>query len=418
MRQVSIARITTGDICMEYLPRKEIVLDPDLQWVFGVNDGGVSIWDEPMGSHDPLSSGGAYRKSISFVNGCNCEIVSIDSSGVVVTIPEEGKGGTRMRSIPELLKPNSIAVITTHQFQTRDAMLQFNADINYRRKGSFTITEEQDLIQQHIVKLENSKRNSTRTTFQVNIVRRVSMTEMLSKVAVHVPGTDILLYPGPYNTAILHPLDPDYVAQHVHKRLTSKVDTEAVASIMEIVDNKSNISSRYYHMFGETVEIPVVADSTRNTGVYVTTIIDNKERTRFYSIEKAEELLGVCKVREDADFYGNQELRISTEKHRLEAEKHRLDTEKHKTDYELKQRQLIADTEKHLETLKQKQQQKQQELEALEVKLKVEAARERKFQYENEAYSKKSQLELIKMVPIIITACASVYGVFKYNNSR
>jgi len=395
---------------MEYLPRKEIVLDPDLQWVFGVNDEGVSIWDEPMSSYDPLRTGGAYRKSISFVNGCNCDIVSIDSSGIVVTIPEEGKRGTRMRSIPELLKPNSIAVITTHQFHTRDAMLQFNADINYRRKGSFTITEEQNLIQQHIVKLENSKYNSDRTTFQVNIVRRVPMTEMLSKAAVHVPGTDMLLYPGPYNTAILHPLDPDYVTQHVHRRLTSKIDTEAVASVMEIVDNRSNISSRYYHMFGETVEIPVVTDNTRNTGVYVTTIINKKERTQFYSIENAEELLGVCKVREDADFYGNQELRISTEKHRL-------DTEKHKTEYELKQRQLIADTEKHLETLKQKRIQKQQELEALEIKLKAEAARERKSEYENEAYSKKSQLELMKMVPIVITACASIYGIFKYNNN-
>lgn len=139
--------------------------------------------------------------------------------------------------------------------------------------------------------------------FQFVFDFKIDVPELVEKRNIYYPDLDLLLVLGEYKEEHIHPFSS--IGKGLVQYQESLKNTKVSGVFLEVVDNESMISKRYMFLAKQVVEIPVVKDPTRNSGVYYNVVkSDNVNKAvvdqKCYSFQQAQETIGLYSTAEEA----------------------------------------------------------------------------------------------------------------------
>lgn len=218
-----------------------------------------------------------------------------------------------------------------------------------------------------------------------------------------------------------HPYSEEGMRQQV--MATSLINqTDSCGYAVEIVDPTGKYGKRYLNIGGRIGEItPITTDHARRPGIY---ILSNRfegngfnvgVKTEYYSLDTpVEDTLGLYRTYEDAKYNGDQ---ANARKERLA----KLDLEIQQQKKENQHQQQLYEQEmlRKEDLIKELQRQHEAKLQELkEEQLRADYAREAERQrlkdyYEDRAYMRKDQSEVVKILPTIVVGIGAIFLAIK-----
>lgn len=251
---------------------------------------------------------------------------------------------------------------------------------------------------------------------------------------VYAINKDIMVSKDNIDVAPAHPYSVKELLSPAFKEKSKEIN--GINFSIEIVDNDNSIANRIYHLANKLFDIVPVKDSSRQTGVYLSFSnvgLDGK-RTMFgsrYTLEEAEEVLGLYKTREEAVAHGDIEGKRKSELARLtheiaviqdknKKELIELETRNKEAEYlyknnELANKQSLLELEGVLAKVKLEAEQNKIIAEQHKNKLaelNAERSAYRQDYYESRSYERKDSSEFFKFIPTAIAAAVAIGGWF------
>lgn len=280
---------------------------------------------------------------------------------------------------------------------------------------------------------QNDNRVSSIT---VTIDRRIDISAVKKLGSVYVPEVDLVLQVGQPNLDKSHPYSKDGRAKAEYVDFISEKKVSGI--LMELVDNDQHHKSRFLYAALQVIEIPSVQDKTRASGVYFSKVAYDSLgeihiKPYYYTLEEAEKILGLYRTKDEAITGGNPEFiakKLNQERdEKLTELKHDLDIAKSQMKLdELKRDQQLKETEHRLRESEHKL--KMAELKAKEeearaaaelekerketARLKEELDKKRDYRkdyFEERSYQRKDSSDLLKLLPVLITAALAVFTI-------
>lgn len=247
---------------------------------------------------------------------------------------------------------------------------------------------------------------------------------------VYSINKDIMVSKNNLDNAPAHPYSVKELLSPAFKEKSK--DINGINFSIEIVDNDNSIAGRIYHLANKLFDILPVKDSSRQTGVYLSfsNIGLDGERvmsgTR-YTIEEAEEILGLYKTREEAKAHGDVEgkrkvelaklthdltvIQDTNKKELLELESRNREREHEYKNSELAHKNSLLEMEKVLIQVKAEAEQNKLLADQHKIKLAeltAERSASRQDYYESRSYERKDSSEFFKFIPTAIAAAVAI----------
>lgn len=129
---------------------------------------------------------------------------------------------------------------------------------------------------------------------------------------VYCQITDKVLSVLSYENTPAHPYAVDTINRLVLEEITGELDPNSPTVKIELVDNEHRISKRFISLLGKVREIKSKQDSTRKSGVYLSTVEKDGFREEgftvtqtYFELDKVQDQLGIYKTKEEAESAGD-----------------------------------------------------------------------------------------------------------------
>lgn len=343
-----------------------------------------------------------YKYDVQVFNDSRYDITMMNRNNVPVLI----------QGIPIQTATHSMVTIrTTHTINNAKTFSDIRNKINesYQQHGQF-LSEDAELIF-HV--LNNGQANTNNAVIRID--RQVSINDLMRQGCLYINDIDLMLYYENYTGAMVHPYS-EYAVNNVPGENIAKVSCTS-GIVIQIVDNDEKIAKRFVYMADRIIEVPIITDSSRRSGMYLYDINNSESDLVFCELDELEKHQ-IYPTEEQAKTHGKPDLIHEKEIKRLKQESELKELESKKRIQELKEEYEIKRAEAAIADDERK---RQQESEIARIKLDYEEKmRQKDYErqstkdhFDERSYSRKSDYESIKTAGIMFTVILSIAAYLK-----
>jgi len=417
---------------------------------------------EPVGDNCPN-----FKESIFFINNSDHTFTVVMRNNLLIKVKTAMTNilhSNNMLGKNTFINTNTFIIRRILDFNDNDTLKCTLSNINEFKRLFANKNYELDLIHKQIRDLLEGDYLASRKRIVLDYI--FDTRELIDHGNFYARDTDILIHHVD-SDLIPHPYSVE--GSGIVELKDQVKDRKRSGVLIDIIDNSNVISNRYITLANNVFKIPVHNDTTKPDGVYVTFLqSDNLGNTDIqpvhYNFEEAEEIIGLCRTKEEAISAGDtseknkqhtlalerklldakneheqlkmvlNETKTKLELNKLEREeainqtkferdrelseyRHRLEIEITKNAEIQRNSDLALNDLKHkLEKSKIKAQKTKEKLEKKQVKRKIEYedhSRVRDDYYETRSYERKDSYESVKTAGLIAAGCLGLYAVFK-----
>ena len=333
----------------------------------------------------------SFRTTTFYINQTHEDLCVIHRNNIPVVV---GKSGNLY------IGEQVLIVRTLYHFAGRSNIIDAINNLKVMKDASRMPNKDVEMLYTSLLKAHDGNRNLSYHC--VGIDKKIPIKEIKDNTAVYVDESDILVCLIKSMKNLSHPYSQEGITSGAPRRYASENKVSGV--FIEMIDNESQMNSRYVYMAKEIVEIPARKDKSRKSGVYITRAsCDDFDAVStdvsFHEFPDAQEKVGLYPTRDEAMTFGNPELLLKAEQDKL------------------KSKNLQQETE--LEELRRSNIKLKEEAEASRL-VRTEEADSRKLQrqefYESRSYQRRDDSELMKTIGTIAVTAVTVAAVMVGNN--
>lgn len=245
----------------------------------------------------------------------------------------------------------------------------------------------------------------------------IDRTQIVSKGMLYIAPLDLVIYPKDLPVKPIHPYSPEALRRDGFNCFREKnlkeldIQTGLVVSI-EVIDNENHTQSKFFRFGEEIHQVKVNKAHHKPSGVRLSIFDQDRPHLnvqKTLSLEEAKSAIGLYSTHEEAVDLGDLKL---TRQREVDELKHRtaqlaLELKTRSQDYEAKLKEKEHQHKLDLINIERENKLAEQQREQQRYVL------DREKQYRTDEYERKSQerkdsSEIIKMIPIILTAAIGI----------
>jgi len=408
----------------------------------------ISVEVKPTeGSLPDLEMNASYSLQTQYFNRTENNFMVTDRQNLTVTIPKSKILHHRTRQ--------AFVVRRHHTFSNREAVE--SALENHRVERGNLIEENTELLQVlEQLEKELNRGNIHHNSVGISVfVDRLIPVELLTRYAsIYISDLDILVRLDGQMIYTPHPTSKDAMLRGEFLEQTE--GRPVSGGLYEIVDNESSFAQRFISVGTDIIELPILRDRSRKSGVYAfkaefSQMGKREFNLQYYPLEDMNKL-GIYPTREEALGNGNaarvferemiaakmeldrfkveseraqreRDLEIANMRHerallenKLQMEKSSRDQELGKSEFESEMERLRVKDDLERRRWAQEQEKHLQEIQANIQRMMTEQMKdrldrekmERADHYDRKSQARKNTSELLKQIPAIIAGVASI----------
>lgn len=259
------------------------------------------------GVHAPANmTGNMFLSSVDYINMSNRHIYVINRDNLTVRLP--AKDGHAVSTNKVLMRQRfnfaDNAVITFIMYELADM----------QKKGRL-IDPVLISVYKQLTDLERMTPNGLRSA-NIIIDRVVELEQVARDETIYISSLDVVLVVDSIKRGFAHPFSAHGEAFLSYENFVR--EQVLSGAFIELIDNETRISRRFISMGRQILEIIPKRDPKRESGVYWSTA-EHQGRDKvhsvpvYMSIDEAEEALGLCKTREEAEGAGDAAAKFKAE---------------------------------------------------------------------------------------------------------
>lgn len=288
------------------------------------------------------------------------------------------------------------------------------ADVKFDARRIFNSTIKDDNLELLIDSLDSSARYTGQVKKAV-VDFTVPLDKLRRNPTIYVHESDMLLSLKDIDNMPDHPYHKTRVAKKIiEDHMVSNV--QKLRTIITIVSKHSTINDRYVNICGMVFRIPIETQTMLDDGVYVyyedATCAGGAREVR-YTLEEADQVLGLYQTEEEARLQGNKTLELEKEIQELKLTNAQLNEA-------YKRNKMERDTQAELDAMRREREalERKREFEEEEHRRKLEQMR-RKDDYDEKAMSRKDFNDFLKALAAAVTgAVALTVAILKFTESK
>jgi hypothetical protein len=234
--------------------------------------------------------------SISYINDSDYDITVVGRNNLPTTV-----------SKVTMNHSNEFIIRKTYKFVGIEAIKETLRNINsFKDRYNRPHNSEIMLIGDELTRLRT--RDINLSVAEIYIDHHVDVSSLKATDGLYITCLDLMIQLGKYNVSILHPFSEEGKA---FESMANFIANKKVSGFfIEVVDNEHNISSRFIYGCKDVVEVPIIRDPERSSGVYCFRLQHRNVNNEildyeYYTFKEAEEAVGLYKTREEAIAGGN-----------------------------------------------------------------------------------------------------------------
>lgn len=323
-------------------------------------------------------------------------IYYINDSDIDITVTHRNNLGVTIFKPLNVMSNNKRFIIRKcYQFRNPDVITSTETNINNYSVVFGGSNHELMLIREII---RRNRENNYRCHYvDINIDYVINVSDLKEESVLYDKELDLVIAAGNYSTNFPHPFSTE--GQGVTEYLDYINNKKGTGIFVEIVDNESLIKSRYIYAAKQLIELSVVKDPNKPSGVYFTKLSNNRLddvhiTPKKYTFNEAEAALGIYKTIEEAMSGGDPEQVNKKELAELNA-------------LLLEQKKRLAEANAEVEYKKAENARLKEEFEARKMERDDDSDR-RKDHYDRKTYERKDVYETVKTVGLLLSLAIGV----------
>ena len=259
------------------------------------------------GVHAPASlTGNMYLASVDYINMSNRHIYVINRDNLTVRLP--AKDG-------QMVTSNKVLMRQRYSFSDNNVITFVMYELADMQKKGRLIDPVLISVYKQLTELERMAPTGLRSA-NIVIDRVVELDQVSRDETIYISSLDVVLVVDSIKRGFAHPFSAHGEAFLSYENFVR--EQVLSGAFIELVDNETRISRRFIAMGRQILEIIPKRDPKRETGVYWSTA-QHQGRDKIHvapvymTIEQAEETIGLCRTREEAEGAGDAAARFKAE---------------------------------------------------------------------------------------------------------
>ena len=259
------------------------------------------------GVHAPASlTGNMYLASVDYINMSNRHIYVINRDNLTVRLP--AKDG-------QMVTSNKVLMRQRYSFSDNNVITFVMYELADMQKKGRLIDPVLISVYKQLTDLERMAPTGLRSA-NIVIDRVVELDQVSRDETIYISSLDVVLVVDSVKRGFAHPFSAHGEAFLSYENFVR--EQVLSGAFIELVDNETRISRRFIAMGRQILEIIPKRDPKRETGVYWSTA-QHQGRDKIHvapvymTIEQAEETIGLCRTREEAEGAGDAAARFKAE---------------------------------------------------------------------------------------------------------
>lgn len=259
------------------------------------------------GVHAPASlTGNMYLSSVDYINMSNRHIFVINRDNLTVRLP--AKDGQTVTS-------NKVLMRQRYSFSDSNVITFVMYELADMQKKGRLIDPVLISVYKQLTDLERMAPTGLRSA-NIVIDRVVELDQVSRDETIYISSLDVVLVVDSIKRGFAHPFSAHGEAFLSYENFVR--EQVLSGAFIELIDNETRISKRFIAMGRQILEIIPKRDPKRETGVYWSTA-QHQGRDKIHvapvymTIEQAEETIGLCRTREEAEGAGDAAARFKAE---------------------------------------------------------------------------------------------------------
>ena len=286
---------------------------------------------EMPGVHAPVNmTGSMFLSSVDYINMSPRHAFIVNRDNLTVRLP--GK---------EHITTNKILMRQRYNFMDANVILFVISELETLNKQGKLTDPVLIVVYKQLIELQRS----VPVLRSANIVvdRVVDLDQVNREEAIYIASLDVVLVLDSVKRGFSHPFSSHGEAFMSYENFVREQILSG--AFIELIDNETRVSRRFISMGRNILEIVPKRDPKRESGVYWSTA-EHQGRDKvhvapiFMTLDQAEEQLGLCKSREEAEGAGDAAARFKAEMIKAQAQLNR-------TEYDLTQKKQELATLQH-----------------------------------------------------------------------
>ncbi len=340
-----------------------------------------SIYAKSMFNGSKLVENPGYQFSIQVLNDSKDDVVAMHRCN----IPFKAHGVSLQTPTH-----NRITIRTVHTFSSLQA-----------------VTDTRNLLHERFVSMKQFISEDSRIIYDllmggqanqhwaaIKIDRIIQMQDLNQAGSLYVTDLDLMLYSKDYRKDLIHPYS-EFANCAQEGEGVAQQHPYTAGMVIQLVDNDDKIAKRYIYLANQIVEVPIIQDKSRQSGVYVHLIDKGLSGCTRHELSDMESI-GLYPTIEEAETNGKPELVhqkvVTTLKQQLETSK--IENDQARVEYEAKISQIKQDHEEYVRNIERER-------------------HKTKDAYEERSYQRKSDYEGLKAGAAMLAIVLSVVAIAK-----
>jgi hypothetical protein len=316
-----------------------------------------------------------FRRTVYYINNTSENIVVVHRNNLPIYVKQAAVG---------IVMRKDFIVRTIYKFQTHAQIVETINMVSTYQKLHGANNLDLELVRE--ILLTAVDQNKSAHNVEVCIDLEIPAKEITKLKACYSLESDLLLMSGEYHTNIPHPYSAEGRTIQQFKDLVHEHKFSGM--VIELIDNEMKVPRRFITCGKTCMEIAALQDPSRPSGVYVKTIISNKDGTVITPssmvLDDAENKLGLYPTIEQA--VSNDQIE-SLSKQQLQVAQNELEMLRSKNNLELEEAKKIT------EELRSKALDREIELSKLKQASEIDMLKQRTALFEAEAEAKRVKIE-------------------------
>lgn len=340
-----------------------------------------SVYAKSVFNNSKLVENPGYQFSIQVLNDSKDDVIGMHRCNV----PFKAHGVTLQTPTH-----NRITIRTVHTFSSVQA-----------------VTDTRNLLHERFVSMKQFTSEDSRIIYDlfmggqanqhwaaIKIDRIIQMQDLNQAGSLYVTDLDLMLYSKDYKDKLIHPYS-EFANSAQEGEGVAKQHPYTAGIVIQLVDNDDKIAKRYIYLANQIVEVPIIQDKSRQSGVYVHLIDKGLSECTRHELSDMESI-GLYPTIEEAETNGKPELvhqkAVTMLKQQLETKK--IENDQARVEYEARISQLKQDQEEYLRNLERDR-------------------HKTKDEYEERSYRRKDEHEALKVGASILAIVLSIVAIAK-----
>jgi hypothetical protein len=366
--------------------------------------------------HSPLTAFGVTQ---TYINDSDIDVLVVLRNNLKVNINKthELKRGN-----------NSFIIRTVYHFNDRKTVVATLNELASYKDVSDIVSEDLHMIHKSL-SLAYSNNNNL-SVANVAIDRSINTFNLKQLDTMYITETDVLIS---VNTTepLCHPYSMEGSTKSAYGNIVNNRNVSGI--FVEIIDNEHAISNRFMYVCKQVVEIPVIKDKSRSSGVYYGRIDRGiVTEPNVCDLSVMSDVLGIYSNKEQALTGGDpgvlsktvlkeKESAVEHQRHLNEIAKNELaiilsDYKKTIAEDEAKYKLIALEQDRKMEDYKREAMKEKEDLLMKNAKIKEKLAKKksrREDYYEDKSYNRKDNYETIKTIGILASGALGLFAILK-----